>query len=161
MTSKHLLLYCAIVANLALTIGAGCATRATGKVADAASVPLADTPWRLTQLGGVLVDNPEGSAAVGMQLLAQNSRLVGFSGCNRLFGGYALDGESLKFAQVGGTKMACADETRMQLEQRYLGMFSDAARWRIAGQSLELLDAAGEPVAVFTADPRMALNASP
>jgi heat shock protein HslJ len=161
MTSRHLLLCCAIVANLALTIGAGCATRATEEVANAAAVPLADTPWRLTQLRGVVVDNPEGGAAVGMQLLAQNTRLVGFSGCNRMFGGYALDGESLKFAQVGGTKMACADQARMQLEQRYLTMFGEVARWKITGRSLELLDGTGEPVAIFAAAPGMALSANP
>jgi heat shock protein HslJ len=151
MTSKYLLLSCAIIANLALTIGAGCATRATEEVAAASTVPLANTQWRLTQLGDELVTNPEGGNAIGMQLQAQNTRVVGFSGCNRMSGAYALDGDSLKFAQMGGTKLACLDQERMRLEQRYLEMFAKVARWKITAQTLELLDARGGMVATFVA----------
>jgi heat shock protein HslJ len=151
MKSKYLLLCCAIIANLALTIGAGCATRATEEVAAAASVPLANTQWRLTQLGERMIENTAGEDAVGMQLLAQNTRVAGFSGCNRMFGAYALDGVSLKFAQMGGTKMACMDEQRMQLERSYLDMFAKVARWKIDGQTLQLSDAGGRPVATFVA----------
>ncbi len=150
MSSKYFLLCCAIAANLVLTIAAGCATRASREVATASSVPLADTNWRLTQLGDEMIPVAAGEP-VGMQLQSQNTRVVGFSGCNRMFGAYALDGQSLKFAQVGGTKMACADQGRMRLEQRYLEMFSSAAGWRISGQTLELLDAQGKPVATFVA----------
>jgi heat shock protein HslJ len=151
MKSKYLPLFCAILANLALTIGAGCATRATEEVAAAASVPLANTQWRLTQLGEQLIENTADGDAVGMQLQAQNTRVAGFSGCNRMFGAYALDGESLKFAQMGGTKMACLDEQRMRLERGYLDMFAKVAGWKITGQTLELRDAGGRPVATFVA----------
>jgi heat shock protein HslJ len=144
-----LLLLCAILANLALTIGAGCATRESAEVSSAAAVPLINTQWRLTQLGGEVLANPEGTNAIGMQLQAQNPRVVGFSGCNRMFGGYVLEGDTLKFAQMGGTKMACLAEERMKLEQRYLEMFGNAARWRISGRELELLDAGGASIAKF------------
>lgn len=161
MSSKHLLLCCAIVANLGLTIGAGCATKATEEVATAAAAPLADTPWRLTRLGARLIDNPEGEAAVGMRLLAQNTRLVGFSGCNRMSGAYALDGATLKFAQVGGTKMACDDQERMLIEQDFLTMLADVRTWRIDGRSLELLDASGRSAATFVASAPISVSASP
>lgn len=153
MTSRHLWLCCAIVANLALTIGAGCATKASTsrEVATASMVPLADTHWRLTQLGDQVVQNPEGGDFIGLRLQAQGSRATGFSGCNRMFGAYALDGQSLKFAEVGGTKMACMDANRMQLEQRYLEMFRAVTGWRIADRTLELLDANGSAVATFVA----------
>jgi heat shock protein HslJ len=151
MPSKFFLLCCAIVANLALTIGAGCATRPTDEVAGAAAVPLADTEWRLSQLGNLLPPPAApGGSAIGMQLQSQNTRVVGFSGCNRMFGAYALDGESLKFAQMGGTKMACLEDDRMRLEQEYLRMFSTVAAWRITGRTLELLDGGGKVVATFT-----------
>jgi heat shock protein HslJ len=151
MPSKHLLLCCAILANVALTIAAGCATRASEEVAAASSVPLANTQWRLTQLGAELVPPSQGADAMGMQLQSQNTRVVGFSGCNRMFGAYALDGQSLKFAQMGGTKMACMDQGRMRLEQQYLEMFSRVAGWKISGETLELLDGQGKPVATFVA----------
>jgi heat shock protein HslJ len=152
MPSKFFLLCCAIVANLALTIGAGCATRANDQVAGASSVPLADTEWRLSQLGNLLPPPvAPGGPAIGMQLQSQNTRVVGFSGCNRMFGAYALDGQSLKFAHMGGTKMACADESLMRLEQEYLRMFSTVSTWRITGQTLELLDENDKVVAAFAA----------
>lgn len=151
MPSKFFLLCCAIVANLALTIGAGCATRANDEVAGASAVPLADTEWQLTQLGNLLP--PPAGQAIGMQLQAQNTRVVGFSGCNRMFGAYALDGQSLKFAQVGGTKMACLDESLMRLEQEFLRMFANVSQWRITGRTLELLDANDRVVATFSAKP--------
>lgn len=153
MPSKPFLLCCAIVANLALTIGAGCATRASDPVAVASSVPLADTEWRLSQLGRLVPPPVPDGATIHVQLQSQNTRVVGFSGCNRMFGAYALDGQSLKFAQMGGTKMACAEEARMRLEQEFLRMFATVSQWRITGQTLELLDGSGRIVAVFVAQP--------
>jgi heat shock protein HslJ len=52
---------------------------------------------------------------------------------------------------MGGTKMACADDGRMRLEQQYLEMFSTVAGWKISGQTLELVDAQGKAVATFVA----------
>ncbi len=151
MKSKYLLLLCAVLANVALTIGAGCATKGHDEVAGASAVPLVGTSWRLTQLDGALVDNPENANAVGIRLDPQNTRVVGFAGCNRMFGGYALEGESLKFAQMSGTKMACLDQERMRLEQDYFDMLGRVSRWKISGHTLELLDSGGKPVAAFAA----------
>jgi putative lipoprotein len=142
------LLLCTIAG--VLTIGAGCAAPSP-ELASASSVPLASTTWRLTQLGGVVVTNPEGASAVNLQLQAQNSRATGFAGCNRMFGGYALSNDTLRFEQMGSTKMACLESSRMQLEQRYLDMFSGVARWKIGGSQLELYDAQGQRLAMFEA----------
>jgi heat shock protein HslJ len=155
---KSTLLPCAIAASALLTIGAGCATQDPAvrnsdtrntEVAGASSVPLVATLWRLTQLGSEVVQNPAGANAVSLQLLAQNSRAAGFAGCNRMFGGYALSNDTLRFEQMGATKMACMENARMQLEQRYLDMFANVARWKITGNTLELLDAAGQSLATF------------
>jgi heat shock protein HslJ len=138
----------------ALTTASGCMTRqATRAVADASAVGLVDTQWRLSELGGQVLINPEGTNTVGMQLQAQNSRVVGYSGCNRMFGNFVLEGDTLKFAQMGGTRMACTEAERMQLEQRYLDMFSSVARWKIIGNSLQLLGTTGAPLATFVAMP--------
>jgi heat shock protein HslJ len=150
------LLLCAIAINIGLTIVAGC-QMAPGdtpreQVASASSVPLVSTSWRLTQLGDETVDNPPGERAISLQLQPQNLRVVGFAGCNRMFGGYLLNGETLKFGQMGATKMACVDEQRMQLEQRYFEVLAQVAQWRITGSTLELRDAAGARQALFAAD---------
>lgn len=135
----------------ALTI-AGCAAAPRSEhVATASAVPLVNTNWRLTHLGDRVIENPAGGNAVALQLQPTNMRLTGFAGCNRMFGGYLLDADQLKFDQVGATKMACVDESRMKLEQEYFQMLSAVARWKITGSSLELLDAGGGTLATFAA----------
>jgi heat shock protein HslJ len=118
-------------------------------VKEAASLPLLNTQWRLTQLGGEVIGNPAGERAVTFLLQPSSTNLVGFSGCNRMFGRYALNGATLKFDGLGGTRMYCED--RMPLEQRYLAMFSQVARWEIVGNVLRLLDENGKTVATFEA----------
>lgn len=152
----RILLLCAIAAALT---SAGCATPASEVVANAAAVPLTQTNWRLTQLGEQVMPNPAGDQDVGIQLQAQNSRVTGFAGCNRMFGGYSLNGEALKFDQLGATKMACLEEDRMRLEGRFFEMLSQVARWKITDSTLELLDAAGKTLATFAAAPAAAAPA--
>jgi heat shock protein HslJ len=135
---------------------AGCTTPASDEVAGAATVPLTGTAWRVTQIGDRLVDNPPGDAAAHIQLQAGNSRVTGFAGCNRMFGGYSLNGESLKFDQVGATKMACVEEGRMQLESDFFETLSKVARWKITNSTLELLDGSGKSLATFAAAPAAA-----
>jgi len=94
------------------------------------------------------VPNPEGTAEVYFSLAIrqperQRSRLQSHVRSLR------ADGKSLKFDQMGGTKMAC--DVRMELEQRFLAMFEFVAGWKIAGNSLQLVDSAGSTVAGFEA----------
>jgi copper homeostasis protein (lipoprotein) len=151
------LLVCAIAINIGLTIIAGCQMAPSEQVATASAVPLVNTGWRLTQLGDEVIDNPSGERAISLQLQPQNPRVVGFAGCNRMFGGYLLNGEMLKFDQMGGTKMACVDEKRMKLEQRYFEVLSRVSQWKITGSTLELRDGEGRPQALFAADSTLRL----
>jgi heat shock protein HslJ len=130
-------------------VGSGCNTVGKKEVVQAAPATLLDTHWRLTQVGEVIVPNPAGSREVYFSLQSQNPNVVGFSGCNRMFGHYALAGQQLKFDQIGGTKMFC--DVRMELEQRFLAMFEFVAGWKISGNTLQLLNSAGGTVAGFEA----------
>ncbi|MEJ0087348.1 MAG: META domain-containing protein [Pseudomonadota bacterium] len=130
-------------------VSAGCATVGKKEIAQAAPTTLLDTHWRLTQVGEVVVPNPAGSREVYFSLQSQNANVVGFSGCNRMFGHYVLAGAQLKFDQMGGTRMFC--DVRMELEQRFLAMFEYVAGWKIAGNSLQLLNAEGGTIAGFEA----------
>lgn len=62
--------------------------------------------WRIWQVAGAAL--PEGLRA-DLVFDAQG-RVFGASGCNRLAGSYALTGETLTFAPLRSTKMACAPE---------------------------------------------------
>lgn len=120
-------------------------------IATASSVPLLDTHWRLSQLGDQLIDNPAGEGDVHIVLASRNSAVTGNSGCNRMFGRYALENDMLKFDGLGGTKMFC--EARMKLEQSFTNTLLATMRWKITGQTLQLLDEAGKPVASFVTGP--------
>jgi heat shock protein HslJ len=118
-------------------------------VAGAAAVPLLDTHWRLVQLGGELMDNPAGERDAHIVLVSANNAVTGDSGCNRLFGHYALENDMLKFDGVGGTKMFC--EARMALEQSLTNALMSTLSWKITGRALELRDETGKAVATFEA----------
>ena len=146
----------------ALALMAACATTgAAPAVANASSAPLIDSQWRLLTLEGRTIANPPGQQQVYFVLQPRNTGVVGFSGCNRMFGRYALGGDTLKFDAMGGTKMACLEQARMDLESHYLSMFEKVARWKIVGRELALLDAGGKPVATFEAQPANSLPAAP
>jgi len=130
-------------------VSVGCNTMGKKEVAQAAPATLLDTRWRLTQVGEVVVPNPAGNREVYFSLQSQNLNVVGFSGCNRMFGHYVLAGEQLKFDQMGGTKMFC--DARMELEQRFVAMFEYVAGWKISGNTLQLLNSQGGTVAGFEA----------
>lgn len=120
-------------------------------IATASSVPLLDTHWRLSQLGERVIDNPAGQGDVHIVLASRDSGVTGNSGCNRMFGRYALENDMLKFDGLGGTKMFC--EARMELEQSFTNTLLATMRWKITGQTLQLLDETGKPVASFVAGP--------
>jgi putative lipoprotein len=66
-----------------------------------------------------------------------------------MFGSYALNGDALTFTTIGATKIAC--DRGMDVETSLFSALSRVARWRVAGQQLELTDTAGTVVARFDA----------
>jgi len=136
---------CAILAAGTLTT-AGCMSNAE-PVTGTATHNLVNTHWRVTMLGGEVIENPPGERDVHFTLQENNLVVTGNSGCNRMFGHYALNGDSIKFDQMGGTKMFC--EARMELEQKFLEMFSAVTGWKITGNTLQLLDANGNALGTF------------
>lgn len=109
---------------------------------------LENTYWKLAALGGVPFTSYPGTREVHF-VLQPGRRVSGFSGCNRLMGGYTLEGERLSFGQLAGTRMACAQGGEQ--ERAFLEMLGKAARWRVMGPWLELADANGQALAVFQA----------
>jgi heat shock protein HslJ len=154
-------LLCLGVAYAALALVAACATRgAPGPatparnppaVANASSAPLTDSQWRLLSIEGQTILNPPGAQQVYFLLQPRNTGVAGFTGCNRMFGRYALEGDSLKFDAMGATRMACLVESRLDIEQRFLAMFVRVTAWKITDRVLQLVDAQGKVLAEFEA----------
>jgi heat shock protein HslJ len=87
-------------------------------------------------------------------LQAADHRVAGFSGCNRLIGSYTLQGDSLRFGQMAGTRMACM--SGMEIEDKFLKVLGTVAGWRISGNQLQLLDDSKAVAAEFVAPARPA-----
>jgi copper homeostasis protein (lipoprotein) len=117
-----------------------------------ASADLLDTNWVLTALSGKPVLIGEKQREPNIVLHSKDQRVAGFSGCNRVLGGYTLKGDALSFGQLAGTMMACVGEG-MELEQAFLAALGQVAKWKVTGQHLELADAAGKVLARFEARP--------
>ena len=107
---------------------------------------LEGTYWRATELAGkpVVAQDPKREA----HLQFQAGRVTGSDGCNRLTGSYQLNGDRVTFGQMIGTQMACLNPGGTE------GPFRDAlnaSRLTVAGDRLELFDAAGARLAAFVA----------
>jgi heat shock protein HslJ len=120
---------------LLFVLVAGCKTvKGGGPEATAKpSVNLEGTNWVLAS------DVPEGVKPPSLTLQADGHKVVGFTGCNRMFGQYTLDGHTLYFNAMGATKMACIGPA-MDIEKRFLGVLTRTRSYTISGDMLSLRD---------------------
>jgi heat shock protein HslJ len=114
-----------------------------------ATEPLENTYWKLTRLADTAVTVAAQQQEPHFILNSQSRRVGGSGGCNRLTGSYELNGDNLTFGQMAGTMMACLEG--MDTEKAFLKALGQVKKWKIAGQHLELFDAAGKLVARFEA----------
>ena len=112
---------------------------------DVTNVSLENTYWKLISLGTEPVPVVSEQREHHFILKSENRRVSGSGGCNRLTGSYKLNGNQLKFGQMAGTMMACAD--LMDTEKAFLQALGQVITWKITNQDLELFDAEGKLVA--------------
>jgi putative lipoprotein len=110
--------------------------------------PLEKTYWKATELGGKPVPAAESTREVYI-LLGGTGRVGGSDGCNRVIGSYVLTGDGIKFGALAGTQMACPNTA--DTERGLRKALSEATRWSVAGDRLELFDATGSRLAQFEA----------
>jgi putative lipoprotein len=110
---------------------------------------LRDSYWKLTRLGESPVHVSERQREPYLILAEGKTQVSGSGGCNRFSGGFTLKGDKLRFSHMASTMMACADG--MEQEGRFFRDLAKVARYRIAGDQLELLDDSGATVMLFTA----------
>ena len=125
--------------------------RVTARASMPAVTPdaLLNVRWVLTRLGAVDLSSRKGTREPYMTLANPPGRLEGFSGCNRLFGAFTVDGPKLTFGPgIGMTRMACAGRGA-EIESGFAQALQATARWRVDGAALELLDETGGVLARF------------
>jgi len=127
----------------AITLAAGCASTAP----TSSTASLTNTYWKLVELDGARVSmTPEQEREVRITL-DDNGKVTGFTGCNRVMGGYTVAAEVLRFTQLAGTRMMCPPPA-MQLESAVLANLNSVTGFRIDGEQLILLKD-GAPVARY------------
>lgn len=65
-----------------------------------------------------------------IELTADKGMVNGFSGCNRYFGEYALEGNTITFSNIGKTKMYC--ESAMETENSFLKALQDCTFFELS-----------------------------
>lgn len=68
----------------------------------------------------------------------KGARLLGNAGCNRLFGKFAIKGKSLKFSEIGTTKMFCTEGNTMRTERAFLNVLNKTTSFKKNGNMLKL-----------------------
>lgn len=114
-----------------------------------AAAPLEKTEWRLIWLGKTKVESGTPQQAPYIQLDSESHRVSGSGGCNRLMGGYELEGSHLKFTQMAMTRMACIQGG--DTESAFTKALDQVQEWTVAKGKLLLLDADHHVVAKFSA----------
>ena len=112
-------------------------------------VQIENTHWKLTRLGERAVVVGEGQGEPYLVLRPERQEATGSGGCNRLFGGYRLEGGRIRFSGIATTRMSCP--AGMEIEGDFLRALAEAETWKISGPQLDLFDGGGEPVARFAA----------
>jgi len=128
---KTTLLLTAILTGIFLC---GCHTPGPSSVS---SVPLVGTEWVLTELNGQSIVLGEGLRLPTLKLEAAKKQASGTSGINRYAGAYELNGASLKFGMLMGTRMA-GPPAAMATEDAFLAAMREVNSWSIHDQILEL-----------------------
>lgn len=78
--------------------------------------------------------------------LSGEARAYGNAGCNHWFANYQLDGDRLRFSDIGSTRRQCS-ETVMQQERHFLEQLGRIERWDISNiDQLRLWPATGAPL---------------
>jgi len=120
---------------------------AQGCSGPSSTAELENTYWKLMTLDDKAVETPEGAREIHFVLNQRNLQLSGFSGCNGMTGVYRLEGDKIKFTGIAGTLMACP--TGMTIERQLHDMFPQVTGWKISGETLQLTNANGTPIATF------------
>jgi heat shock protein HslJ/uncharacterized lipoprotein YbaY len=120
---------------------------AQGCSGPSSTAELENTYWKLMTLDAKPVETPEGAREIHFVLHHATLRMSGFSGCNGIAGTYRLDGDKITFTGIAGTLMACTSD--MDIEREIQEMFPRVTGWKVSGETLQLTDANGTPIATF------------
>lgn len=109
---------------------------------------LQNKQWNLTQIGATEIQPKAGSHIPNLTFDQSTQRISGSDGCNRLMGGYKIDGAQLNLTQLATTQMMCMDN--MQLSDQFNQALAKVSAFQAYAQTLKLLDNHGNVVLKFS-----------
>ena len=84
-----------------------------------------------------------------VSLTFSEDRAYGNAGCNHWFASYQLDGQTLRFTEIGSTRKMCAEHI-MKQEQHFLELLSQIERWDVSKiDQLRFWPTEGAPLRVW------------
>lgn len=106
---------------------------------------LQNKTWIMTHIGATEYKiDPSAQNIPSIQFHANDMRVSGTDGCNRLMANYMIKGNQISFGPMAGTKMMCPDT--MELSSKYTEALSKVAGYQVYGHTLKLLDRHGNIV---------------
>jgi heat shock protein HslJ len=149
ITGTHSLAWVA----LAMSLGLGAPARQTPAPNPGTARPLQGTYWKAIEVAGKPLP-PLKTNREPHVLFQAGGRVSGSDGCNLIAGAFQVKGDVIRFDRMVGTEMACTNTGGV--ERAIRGALKGEARFTIAGDRLELSDAAGKKLAAFTASAQAA-----
>lgn len=116
----------------------------------APALPLEGTYWMLSSFAGSRGDNQTLQPSTSIDATFKEGRVSGSDGCNQYSAAYKLDGDKISIQPGISTLMACPEPT-MEQAQEYMAALTSATRYKITGDSLEMLDQGGKTVLTYKA----------
>ena len=118
----------------------------------AAAAPIEGREWRLSELRG---QDAQTLASLRERVTVrfEAGQLQAFAGCNRLAGGYTIEGDRVRIGVLAGTMMACP-EPAMSIEAAFKEACAGVLDVRVEGERLSLASATD-------AGPRMVFEVAP
>jgi len=104
-----------------------------------------DTTWNAASIGG----NPVARGSVSSLSIGSDMRAGGRGGCNSWFATAQVGEQSLLLSAVAATRMACPGDALGAQETAFFAALAETRFWRVADDSLVLLDTAGKELAVL------------
>lgn len=98
-------------------------------------VALEDVRWDVSEIGGKKVVTSGDIPYIQLS----NAGISGFSGCNQIFGKYESKEHKLKFSELGMTKMACTEDSVIEIENGILNALKKTDGFEIKDGALHFL----------------------
>jgi len=84
-----------------------------------------------------------------VSLTFSEDRAYGNAGCNHWFANYRLEGQKLRFSEIGSTRRMCAEHI-MKQEQHFLELLAQIERWDVSNiDQLRFWPEEGAPLRVW------------